>query len=41
MNFLKDTDTMQQNVSHRPAKLYEFDEKKYNLLKEKGFNFEI
>ena len=41
MNFLNDTGKLQQNVSHRPAKLYEFDEKKYNDLKNKGFNFEL
>lgn len=41
MDFLKDTNTMQQNVSHRPAKLYEFDEKRYNSLIKKGFNFEV
>lgn len=41
MNFLRDTENMQQNVSHRPAKLFEFDEKKYNELKNKGFNFEL
>ena len=41
MDFLRDTGNMQQNVSHRPAKLFEFDEKKYNELKNKGFNFEL
>lgn len=41
MNFLRDTDNVQQNVSHRPAKLFEFDERKYNELKNKGFNFEV
>ena len=41
MNFLIDTGNMQENVSHRPAKLYAFDEKKYNELKNKGFNFEL
>lgn len=41
MNFLKDTNTIQQNVSHRPAKLFEFDENSYKLLIEKGFHFEI
>lgn len=41
MDFLKDTKIMQQNVSHRPAKLYEFDEERYNSLVKKGFHFEI
>ena len=41
MNFLIDTGNMQENVSHRPAKLFEFDEKKYNELKNSGFNFEL
>lgn len=41
MNFLIDTGNMQENVSHRPAKLYSFDEEKYNELKNKGFNFEL
>ncbi len=31
----------QQNVSHRPAYLYRFNEKKYNEFLEKGFVFEI
>lgn len=31
----------QQNVSHRPAYLYRFNEKKYNEFLEKGFIFEI
>jgi 8-oxo-dGTP diphosphatase len=41
MNFLKDTESLQQKVSHRPAKLYAFDKKKYNQLKNNGFNFEL
>lgn len=41
MNFLKDTGILQQNVSHRPAKLFEFDENKYKMLIEKGFHFEV
>ena len=41
MNFLKDTGEMQQNVSHRPAKLFEFDEVRYKKLIKEGFNFEI
>ena len=41
MDFLEDSGKMQENVSHRPAKLYSFNESKYNQLKEKGFHFEI
>lgn len=41
MDFLINTGLMQENVSHRPAKLFEFDEKRYVELKKRGFNFEI
>jgi len=41
MNFLKETDKFQSNVSHRPAKLYRFELEKYELLKKEGFSFEI
>lgn len=41
MEFLKELDEVQMDVSHRAARLYKFDEKKYRQLKEKGFNFEI
>jgi 8-oxo-dGTP diphosphatase len=41
MKFLRDTGKQQMNVSHRPAKLFEFDEKMYEKLKDKGFNFEV
>jgi 8-oxo-dGTP diphosphatase len=41
MDFLIDTGNSQENVSHRPAKLYEFNEERYNSLKNSGFNFEI
>lgn len=41
MDFLNDTGLMQENVSHRPAKLFEFDEQRYIELKNKGFNFEL
>ena len=41
MKFLRETGNVQENVSHRPAKLYEFDEKKYEQLKSRGFNFEL
>ena len=41
MNLLTELGETQEEVSHRPAKLYQFDEEKYNQLKQKGFNFEI
>ena len=41
MDLLEELDETQQNVPHRAAKLYQFDEDKYLQLKEKGFNFEI
>jgi 8-oxo-dGTP diphosphatase len=41
MNLLIDTKEKQQNVSHRAAQLYQFDENKYQSLKASGFNFEI
>lgn len=34
-------DEIQQDVSHRAARLYMFNRKKYQQLKLKGFNFEI
>ena len=41
MNLLVDLKEQQQNVSHRPAKLYSFDEKRYHELEDQGFSFEI
>jgi len=41
MNLLINTNKKQENVSHRAAKLYCFDEKIYNVLLEKGFIFEV
>ena len=41
MKLLVDTEEMQAGVSHRPAKLYQFNEKRYIELKKAGFNFEI
>lgn len=41
MGFLIGLDEVEEDVSHRAAKLYRFDEKKYQELKKKGFNFEI
>jgi len=41
MGLLIELDESQQDVAHRAAKLYQFDEKKYRQLEKKGFNFEI
>lgn len=39
--FLKDIGKTQEEVSHRPAKLYSFDEEAYKQQKKKGFLFDI
>jgi len=41
MGLLIDTNEKQTNVAHRAAKLYAFDVKIYNKLKEEGLNFRI
>ena len=41
MGVLVETDEVQQDVAHRAARLYRFDEEKYRRLRKKGFNFEI
>lgn len=41
MNLLVDLGEVQENVAHRPARLYQFDEKKYQSFLSKGFNFEL
>lgn len=41
MDLLIHLDEVQSNVSHRPAKLFKFDEERYNKLKEEGFSFGI
>jgi 8-oxo-dGTP diphosphatase len=41
MDLLIETDEVQQDVAHRAARLYQFDEKKYKRLAKAGFNFEI
>ncbi|TYQ28483.1 MULTISPECIES: NUDIX hydrolase [unclassified Pseudanabaena] len=41
MDLLIDTGEIEKGVSHRAAKLYQFDEDKYLQLKQNGFNFEI
>lgn len=41
MNLLIDLDQMQEGVAHRPARLYRFDEQRYNELLKDGFLFEL
>lgn len=41
MEVLVDLDEVQEDVAHRAARLYMFDEKKYKQLKKQGFNFEL
>lgn len=41
MGLLIDLHEVQEDVSHRAARLYQFDEKKYRQLKRRGFNFEV
>ncbi len=41
MDLLIDINEVQEDVSHRAAKLYKFDQDKYMKLMVKGFNFEL
>jgi 8-oxo-dGTP diphosphatase len=41
MDLLIETDEVEQDVAHRAARLYRFDEKKYRRLAKAGFNFEL
>lgn len=41
MDLLIQLDEFQENVSHRPAKLFMFDETRYKQLREDGFVFDI
>lgn len=41
MGLLADTGEIQQDVAHRAARLYRFDERRYRQLKKAGFNFEL
>jgi 8-oxo-dGTP diphosphatase len=41
MALLIETDEVQQDVAHRAARLYRFDERKYRRLAKAGFNFEL
>lgn len=41
LNILNDLNERQSGVAHRAAKLYKFDKRNYNTLKDQGFNFEL
>ena len=41
MGILEETDEVQQDVAHRAARLYRFDEQAYKRLVKQGFNFEL
>ncbi|WP_299487022.1 NUDIX domain-containing protein [Acaryochloris sp. IP29b_bin.137] len=41
MNLLIPLNERQTGVAHRAARLYQFDQSKYELLKQQGFNFEV
>jgi 8-oxo-dGTP diphosphatase len=41
MKILRDLKEMQVNVSHRPGRLYSFNEERYIQLLSKGFSFEL
>ncbi|MEP7353436.1 MAG: NUDIX domain-containing protein [Acidobacteriota bacterium] len=41
MDLLIETDEVQQDVAHRAARLYRFDERKYRRLTKAGFHFEL
>ena len=41
LNFLEETDKIEQGVAHRAARLYRFDRKKYNKLLRAGINLEL
>jgi 8-oxo-dGTP diphosphatase len=41
MGILVETNEIEQDVAHRAARLYRFDEQKYRRMRKKGFNFEV
>jgi 8-oxo-dGTP diphosphatase len=41
LGILEELDEVEQDVAHRAARLYRFDERKYNKLKKQGFQLEI
>jgi 8-oxo-dGTP diphosphatase len=41
MDVLRELGEMQKGVAHRAARLYKFDERKYNQLIRRGMSFEL
>jgi hypothetical protein len=41
MDLLIETDEVEQDVAHRAARLYRFDDRKYRRLAKAGFDFEL
>jgi 8-oxo-dGTP diphosphatase len=41
LDLLEETDEVEEDVAHRAARLYRFDERKYRRLVKAGFNFEL
>jgi 8-oxo-dGTP diphosphatase len=41
MGILTPLNEVKENVAHRPAKLFKFDEKRYRMLEKQGFSFEL
>jgi len=41
LGVLEETDEIQQDVKHRAARLYRFDQSAYQSLTEQGINFEL
>jgi hypothetical protein len=41
MDFISETGLKQSSVTHRPAKLYKYNAKKYNKLTNSGFAFDL
>ncbi len=41
LDILQDLDEVEQDVAHRAARLYRFDERRYRQLVKDGFNFEL
>ncbi|MBK9734610.1 MAG: NUDIX hydrolase [Saprospiraceae bacterium] len=41
LGILKDIGEIQESVSHRPARLYNFDKSVYEKMKKTGFNFDL
>jgi 8-oxo-dGTP diphosphatase len=41
MDVLRELGEMQKGVPHRAARLYKFDERKYNQMVKRGLNFEL